>query len=164
MKPWLQTTAAVVAFAACAVTASAQTTTASPPPDRFQAMRQMHRQMTQIGTQARTQMLAALTPAHRTLLANVAGQLAVATTPDFRAAAQQLDTALSAPEKQAILAAETNARSQMRTAFAQMQQQMPSRPGAPGPSASRSPRPQASAGAVLLRHAFMSPRGGQRRM
>lgn len=124
----------------------------------------MHQQLAQIGTQARTQMLAALTPAHRTLLTNVVGQLAVATTPDLRAAAQQLDTALSPAEKQAILTADTNARTQMRTAFSQMRQQMPTRPGGPAPTASRSPRPQPSAGTVLLRHALMFSHGGQRRM
>ncbi|GEM_PF-2310776 len=100
-------------------------------------------------------MLNALTPAHRTLLSNVVGQLAVSPTPDFRAAAQQLDSALSAGEKQSILNAETTARSQMRNAIAQMRSQS-GRPGAlPSPQAT----PQLDAGVILLRHALAVGRG-----
>jgi hypothetical protein len=167
VKYWLQSTAAVLALAVCSTVASAQT---APSADRS-AMRQMRQQMTQIRTQARTQMLGTLTPAHRTLLANVAGQLAVAATPNFRAAAQQLDTALSPTEKQAILAADTNARTQMRTAFQQMRSQMPSPPAGASPFPGRPPfagpggpggpgqrrdgqRRQRTAGSVLLRNAL----------
>jgi hypothetical protein len=135
-------------------------------------MRQMRQQMAQIHTQARTQMLGALTPAHRSLLANVAGQLAIAPAPNFRAAAQQLDTALSATEKQSILAADTSARNQMRTAFQQMRSQMPPPPAGASPFPGRPPfagpggpggpngerrdgqRRQRTAGSVLLRNAL----------
>src|SRR5579875_1752962 len=159
VKHWLQTVSIICALAFCATSALAQTPSpgpsASPGPGRFQAMRQMRQQMRQIETQARTQMLNALTPAHRTLLSNVVGQLAVSPTPDFRAAAQQLDSALSAGEKQSILNAETTARSQMRNAIAQMRSQS-GRPGAlPSPQAT----PQLDAGVILLRHALAVGRG-----
>jgi hypothetical protein len=161
--------AVVLSLTVCAAVASAQT---APSADRYSAMRQMRQQMTQIRTQARTQMLGTLTPAHRTLLANVAGQLAVTTTPNFRAAAQRLDTALSPTEKQAILAADTSARNQMRTAFAQMRSQMPPPPAGASPYPGRPPfagpggpggpggerrsgqRRQRTAGSVLLRNAL----------
>lgn len=162
MRHWLHTTAAAIALAACAASASAQT--AAPAPQHFGQMRQMRQQMEQIGSQARTQMLNALTPAHRTLLANLAGQLAVTTTPNFRATAQQLDSALSPSEKQAITTAETSARTQMRAAMAQARSQMSPPPGAPPrPDAQRGNRPSPSAGAILLRHAMMVRFGGERR-
>jgi Spy/CpxP family protein refolding chaperone len=78
-------------------------------------MRQLRMQMMQIRQQARQQMLAALTPAHRQLLANVVGQLAIAPTPDRRAAARKLDAALSPTEAHAVLAAELSARNQSRS-------------------------------------------------
>lgn len=134
-------------------------------------MRQMHQQMGQIQTQARTQMLAALTPSHRALLASIAGRLAVAATPDYRAASQQLEAALSATEKQTILTAEKNSRAQMRTLMQQARAQMPSPPpgasprphfGSPG-ARPGGPRRQADAGTVLLRHALRSSPMGFRR-
>jgi hypothetical protein len=87
----------------------------APNPQRFAAMRQDRQQMEQLHAQARTQMLAALSPAHRTALANIVGQLAVAPNPDPRAAAQQLDALLSTGEKQSILNIETQVHAQMRT-------------------------------------------------
>ncbi|MBV8223538.1 MAG: hypothetical protein JO293_09280 [Candidatus Eremiobacteraeota bacterium] len=75
-------------------------------------------QMVPLHTQERKQILAALTPAHRALLAGIVGQLAIAPSPDPKAAAAKLDGALSASEKQSILKIHTSARDQMR---AQMQ-------------------------------------------
>lgn len=120
----------MLALAVCTGTALAQT---APPTTRFPMMRQMHRQMEQIETQTRTQILGALTPAHRTLLAGIAGHLAVTTTPNFRAAAQQLEAALSPTEKQAILAANTNERTQMRSMMETMRAQMPPPPAGASP-------------------------------
>jgi hypothetical protein len=167
VKHQLQIAAAVLALAACGSIASAQTAQTAPAPSsRFGAMRQMHAQMRQIETQARTQIIGSLTPAHRALLANVVGQLAISSTPDFRSAAQRLDAALSPNEKQAILSAETSARSQMRTAFQQMRSQMPPPPagaspparafGGPGgpPGRPRGERRPPDAGAVLLHTAM----------
>ena len=44
------------------------------PHPNMAAMEQMHAQMKQLHLQARAQILGALTPAHRALLANVVGQ------------------------------------------------------------------------------------------
>lgn len=169
IKLWVRTAAAVFALAACTATALAQTAapnapgTPGPGAGRFQEMRQMRREMGRIAAQTRTQMLNALTPAHRTLLSNVVGQLAVAPTPDVRAAARQLDSALSPSEKQAILNAQTSERTQMQSAMQQMRAQMPPPPGGTqrrpmmygqerqGGGERRTP----SAGIVLLRHAMM---------
>ena len=68
-----------------------------------QEMRQARAQMHQLHAQARAETLSALTTAHRQLLANVVGQLAIAANPDREAAARQLNAALSASERQAIL-------------------------------------------------------------
>jgi len=83
---------------------------------------QLHTQMQQIHTTERTQILAALTPAHKTLLANVVGQLAITASPDYDAAAKRLDAALTPAERQTILNASQNARTR---AEALMQGAMP---------------------------------------
>jgi Spy/CpxP family protein refolding chaperone len=87
-----------------------------PRPD-FAQMQQLRKQMMQIHQQTRQQILADLSPAHRKLLADVVGQLAVSPNPDREAAAKTLDAALSPNEAQAILAAETSARTQSRAQF-----------------------------------------------
>lgn len=91
---------------------------------------QLHQKMAQIHTQARTQILASLTPAHKAAFANIVGQLAISANPDPAAAARQLDAMLSPGEKQAILrahdAARTQARSLMEAAHQQMSSSMPS--------------------------------------
>ena len=94
--------------------ALAQDAQPAGPPDRPQLsdaqrqalesqMQQFHAQMEQLHTQARTQILAALTPAHRTFVANVIGQLATSPNPDRAAAARQIDAALSRGEGQSVV-------------------------------------------------------------
>jgi len=118
-----------------------------PNPQRFAAMRQEREQMEQLHTQARAQMLAALTPAHRAMLANVIGQLAISASPNPRAAALQIDAALSTGEKNSVLNVETQLHTQMRAMMearraqmeaamtpeqkADMQQRMANRPARP---------------------------------
>ena len=107
---------------------------------------------------ARAQMLDALTPAHRTLLASVAGALATSDAPDPRAAASQLDAALSPGEAQAIVAVATGLRDRMRA--------MAGAPPAPrnAPSGAPARTRTVDAGAALLRAAmaFGGPgRGGR---
>ena len=70
---------ALLAALALPCAASAQQ---GPPPGG--GMMQMHQQM-------RADMLGALTPQSKTMLATVAGQLATSTAPDVKAAAAQLD-------------------------------------------------------------------------
>ncbi len=88
--------------------AAAQTPAAAPAPSPAPLAAEMSAGMAfmskVIGAQmqARTAMLAALTPAHRDLLAQVVGQLAVASDPNMDAAASRLDAALSPAEVSAI--------------------------------------------------------------
>jgi hypothetical protein len=69
-------------------------------------MGQVRAQLDQVRAQARSTALNALTPASRTLLSQVVGQLAVAATPDVNAAAKQLDAELTPREAKAILDAQ----------------------------------------------------------
>jgi len=118
-----------LAFAPSAVLAQTAAPDVAPPHPDFAAMQQMHAQMEQIHQQARSQILGALTPAHRALLANVVGQLAVAPNPDRAAAARALDAALTQNEARAILAASSAARTQshalMESARAQFEASLP---------------------------------------
>ncbi|MHB8461939.1 MAG: hypothetical protein ACYDA1_04780 [Vulcanimicrobiaceae bacterium] len=121
---------ALVLAAAMAVAPLTALAQQSPPPmNGMNGMNGMHRmsaqsmqQMEQMHAQARAKMLAALTPQNRQLLSTLAGQLAVADKPDVAAAAKQLDAALSAREKSAILDIHASMRKQM-------QAQMPKPPG-----------------------------------
>lgn len=125
---------ALVLAAAMAVAPLAALAQQSPPPmNGMNGMNGMHRMsaqsmqhMEQMHAQARAKMLAALTPQNRQLLSTLAGQLAIAEKPDIAAAAKQLDAALSASEKTAILDVHTSMRKQM-------QSQMPQRPSQPMP-------------------------------
>jgi hypothetical protein len=67
------------------------------------ALRQLRVRLQQSRLQTRARLLAALTPVHRTAVANIVGQLALALNPNPRAAAQTLDSVLPPVEKQSIL-------------------------------------------------------------
>jgi hypothetical protein len=88
------------------------------------AMEQSRAQLQQLRLQSRSSILAALTPAHRTMVATIVGQLALSPNPNPRAAASSLDAVLLPNEKQSILnidaAVRTNSRAimqQARSAF-----------------------------------------------
>jgi len=107
--------------------------TGAPPPDMATpsaqmraAMQQAREQMKQIHVQARTQMLASLSPAHRTALANVVGQLAVSPNPNPAIAARQIEAFLSQGEAQSILRTHAAAIAQIKTLHAQMKAQFES--------------------------------------
>jgi hypothetical protein len=123
-------------------------------------MHQLRAQVEQMHQQARAQMLGSLSAAHRQLLANVVGQLAIAATPDREAAARQLNAALSSGEQQSIVRIHQNLRTQskalMQNARAQMQAANPSgagtngmqqHPNGPVPNMQRPPQ---DAGHILL--------------
>lgn len=135
----------------------------APDPQRFAAMQQMREQMRQLHRQTRTQILAALSPQHRTMVANIVGGFAVASNPDPTSAARQIDAILSPGEKQAVLNVAAAARATMRNAMeahraqfvaslsadqrAQMQQHLQQH------EAAEAARPQmADAGSVILKH------------
>jgi hypothetical protein len=110
------------AIALCALllpsVALAQSAPPMPPqrPD-MAGMRQVFEQVEKIHRAERTQVLAALSPAHRELLASIVGNMAIAANPDHKAAAGRLDAALSSSEKSAVLAAHTSAMTQMHDAM-----------------------------------------------
>lgn len=81
------------------------------------AFRQVHDQMAQAHRSERAKILAALTPAHRALLASIVGGMAVAANPDPKAAAAKLDAALSANEKNAVLSIHQSTMTQMHAAM-----------------------------------------------
>lgn len=91
-------------------------------------MQQIHQNMMQLHRQARTSMLAALTPAHRALLSQVVGRLATDPNPDVAGAARTLDAALTPAESQAIVRISANTHAQARQLMQQAFAQMPNRP------------------------------------
>jgi hypothetical protein len=109
----------------------------SPPPmgprPNMAGFKQMHDQAERVHRAERAQVLAALTPAHRELLANIVGNMAIAANPDHKAASARLDAALSPGEKSAVLAAHKTAMTQMHDAMIAMRAQMPQPQGSPRP-------------------------------
>lgn len=162
-----------LAAAVFPVAASAQEQTPPGPPTQAQQqqMRADFQQMRKLHEQYRAQLLGALTPEHRRLLAQIAGNLAISANPDYRAAAQQLDAALSPGEKNAIVTAERNMRSQMKSMMANMPHpQWQQNGNAPRENHMRKPH-ERSAGAILLEaasgrmmmmggHGWGGPHGG----
>jgi Spy/CpxP family protein refolding chaperone len=63
----------------------------------------VHQRLGQLHVQGRSQILGILTPQQRTLLAQIAGNLAISPNPSMDAAAQQLQNALSPAQSQRIL-------------------------------------------------------------
>ncbi len=125
-----------------------------PRPDSGQ-MRQNMQQIEAMHKQFRAKILGSLTPAHRNLLASIAGQLAVSTNPDPKAAIQKLDAALTGGEKQAILSVAQSFMSQQRAmreqAFAKMRAANPDMPSPrPRPSGMLRTHRTPDAGALLL--------------
>lgn len=111
---------------------------ATPSPQMqaaFQYMEQAHAKVEQLHSQARLAALNALSPAHRTLLAQVVGQLAIAPNPDINAAAHTIDNSLSQAEGRSIVnissSLETQSRQIMDAAHQQMMRANPQ--GEPGP-------------------------------
>ncbi|MHB1552241.1 MAG: hypothetical protein ACYCX6_13755 [Vulcanimicrobiaceae bacterium] len=130
--------------------AVAQNAPPQPNPAMRQQMKQMHRQMLQIRRTERAQMLEALTPAHRALLASIAGQLATSTQPNLRSAQQQLDAALSPTESQAILGAVKSAHAKMHALWIAARKHFK--------AAHPKMHPKPDAGRILLR--VTAPGGG----
>ncbi|MBV8163521.1 MAG: hypothetical protein JOZ91_04580 [Candidatus Eremiobacteraeota bacterium] len=123
------------ALAATPLIVRADDTSANGQPNAaaMSVMQQTHAKMEQLHAQARLSMLNALTPAHRTLLANVVGQLVIAQSPDTVAAARQLDASLSPNESRAVLSISASFEQQARQLMQSARQQLEaSGAGAPG--------------------------------
>ncbi|HYK53605.1 MAG TPA: periplasmic heavy metal sensor [Candidatus Eremiobacteraceae bacterium] len=91
-----------------------------------QIMDQTHQQMDQLMSQARSRVLGSITPAHRQLLAQIVGNLAISQNPDWDGAAKQLNAALSPGEAQAVLSAHQAAMQQMMSLMQSTHQRMES--------------------------------------
>jgi hypothetical protein len=131
---------------------------ATPSPQMrqaFQYMEQARVKVDQLHAQARMAMLSALSPAHRTLLAQVVGQLAISPSPNVNQAARTLDASLSQGEGRTILSIsqslENQSRQIMEAAHQQMMAAMPP-PGPPGPSEPVMAGPGQAPGRAGLRH------------
>ncbi len=132
-KLWLALALALIAMPATALADGNDSAAAAPPamtPAQRQAVMktmqtfrdkewQMHQQM-------RSQILAALSPGHRTAVAGVIGEMVISDNPDPAAAAKQIDGVLSPGEQQAILAAHGSYVTQTQQLMAQMHSQLQS--------------------------------------
>lgn len=127
-----------------------------PRPDSG-AMRQTMQQQKALHNQFRAKVLAAITPAHRNLLASLVGQLAIAASPDPQAAIKKLDAALSSGEKQAILNAVQSFHAQMIAKFRAANPNMPS--PRPRPSGQERMHRTPDAGALLFMIATIEGHG-----
>ena len=96
----------------------------TPNPAMMQIMEQSRTRMEQLHSQARLAMLIALTPAHRNLLAQIVGQLAIAPNPSPASAAKELDASLSQQEGRAILGISSSLEQQSRQIAESTRQQM----------------------------------------
>ncbi|PZR60325.1 MAG: hypothetical protein DLM53_11695 [Candidatus Eremiobacter antarcticus] len=75
---------------------------------------QGRQQMRQLRQQAQAEALNALTPAHRTLVTQVVGQLETQQRPDMHNAARTLDAALTPSERQSVLSIASRYEGQIR--------------------------------------------------
>ena len=89
-----------------------------------QIMQQTGQQMEQLHAQARLKVLNAISPAHRQLLAQVIGNLAISPNPDRQAAVRQLNAALSPSEAQAVLSVHAATEQQMHQIMENTHQRM----------------------------------------
>jgi hypothetical protein len=97
-----------------------------PTSAQMSAMRQVHAQAEAAHVQARSRLIAALSPADRTAVASIFGQLALAPNPDLHAAAQSLDALLTPAEKQSVVSIAAAERSNMHALMQQARAQFES--------------------------------------
>jgi hypothetical protein len=150
--------AAIVVLPAIGLADTSPFATPSPQMRQaFQYMEQAHAKVDQLHAQARLAMLNALSPAHRTLLAQVVGQLAISPSPNVNQAARTLDGSLSQGEGRTILSIsqslENQSRQIMEAAHQQMMAAMPP-PGPPGPAGPAMAAGQAAARPGLRHNMF----------
>lgn len=144
---------ATLAVAAIALPSVARADTTPTP-----QMQQMHQNMMQIHREARSQILAVLTPAHRVLLGQIIGRLATDPNPDVAVAARTLDAALTPAESQAIVRISQNVHAQLRQLRQQAFSQMPNGPAGEhrGPAHNINAH-KTDPGYILLRMALPHP-------
>lgn len=107
--------------------ALAEPTVNQPPPQMdagFQYMQQAHAKVQQLQAQARLAALNSLSPSHRNLLAQVAGQLAISANPNVNTAARTIDNALTQTEGRNILSISSSFQTQSQQVMEAARQQM----------------------------------------
>ncbi|HZZ00531.1 MAG TPA: hypothetical protein VFE36_13255 [Candidatus Baltobacteraceae bacterium] len=120
----------------------------------FQQFQAFHQREEQLHQQFRSQVLGTLSGEQRTSVANLIGQLAISSNPDFNSAAAQLDSVLSQGQKQQILNAHNTFRAQSKSLHEQMMRQMRNEmPG--GPSMG-----EHSGAKGMMQHTQMQPDAG----
>lgn len=141
---WLALALALFAFPAAAW---ADTSTPAPAPPGHPAMTPAQRQAMfktfsefrtkeiALHKQLRSQILGAISSAHRSAIAQAIGDLAVSASPDPAAAARRIDAVLSSGERQAITSAQNSFAGQNRALMQQMRSQMASEMPSPPPGA-----------------------------
>jgi hypothetical protein len=131
-KHFLAIALALVALPAAALADPNGTTTAPSPltPAQRQAISSQRRAFfqkeMQMHQQLRSQILDALSPDHRTAVADAIGQMVISASPDPAATAKQIDGLLSSGEQQRIVDLHSSFVSQSQTLMQQMRQQMQS--------------------------------------
>jgi hypothetical protein len=125
MKHFVPTVIAATLIAVpCIAWADQNDAPPAPPPAGFQIMEQTRAKVDQLNAQARESMLATLSPAQRTQLAQVVGQLAIAQTPDTAAAAKTLDASLTQAQAKNILSISSSLDDQVRQVMDASRKQM----------------------------------------
>lgn len=120
MKRFLLLSLALAGMPLAAAAQAAPPNGSSLNPQQQSALQHVHVEVQQYRLQARTRLLAALTPAHRGAVANIVGQLALSAQPNWRAAAQSLDALLTPAERESVVTIAAAERSNLR-ALAQQQ-------------------------------------------
>lgn len=142
-----------------------------------QTMRTFLTQEKQLHARMREQVLASISPIHRTAIANIIGGLAIAPKPDRHAAAAQIDRLLSGGERNAVLNARNGFLTQSKILHDAMRAKMaslmpaPAAPAQPHRATTRRPGRYANdPGSIVLRtlgggHSMMTfmRRGGSAR-
>lgn len=137
MKTLIATLSLAALIAPAAALADTTNSQAAPNAAQMQShmaeFQQMHQRMEQLHTQARLETLNSISPAHKTQIGNLLGQLAISEKPDIDATARQINALLTPAESQAVVRIHTQLRTQgmalMEQMHSQMQHQAP--PGAP---------------------------------
>ena len=116
--------------------------------------------------QLRSQILDALSPDHRTAVADAIGQMVISPSPDPAATAKQIDGVLSAAEQQRILSLHGTFVSQSRALMQQLHDQLARQGAGTGPWSKQPSQPMSMPGendagnVVLMVLAHRSPMGG----
>lgn len=121
----LALTVALVALPGGAFAQTGDTTTAPAPISaaQRQALQALRQKAMQMHDQLRTQILDALSPDHRTAVANAIGSMVISPSPDPAATAKQIDGLLSPEEQQRIVAAHDAFMKQMQAMAQQFRSQ-----------------------------------------